>query len=462
MAKSKMLPILLIAVSLLVTSFAGCAKKEVAEPIEDLTQRYENVTRLTTDPANDRNPVWSPDGSKLLFKRSHSTYDGRIRHYLGGYICVMDSDGRNVKNLTEGEDSFSTGRGTEVFFSRRMVRVVGNTLFFTRSIVETREVEVGTEPFQTGYELWSISLDGGNLEKISECKPELKDAETKLDLNSWSKDGKRAVLYTLEDTGHVWLNMVDGTWKWAEQAPSEAEVGPGHYPKAGIDAIYAEYIPHIWVWDVESDVTRRIISLQPWTMRIPFKEEIRWSPDGRRIALSDIEIVDGQAYEHVYVIDVESGEKEKLTSYPGVNNFPAWSPDGRKIMYLRSEGRGRLGFPVNPDIWVMNADDSDKKQLTDSPMSEDAWWSPDGARIAYIVYSQGIFDEGKKSKEDKSEIWVMNTDGSDKQLLLSVPYQYGLIEELEWSPDGTRLAFVWDPNVEGVDKDIYLIDVPDS
>jgi len=459
MAKSKLWVILLIAASLLMTSFTGCGKSAA---LEDLTQRYENVTRLTTDPANDRNPVWSPDGSKILFKRSHSTYDGRIRHYLGGYICVMDSDGRNMKNLTEGEDSFSTGRGTEVFFSRRIVGVVSSTLFFTKSIVEAREVEGGTEPFQAGYELWSISLDGGNLKKISECKPDLKDSERKLNLNSWSKDGKRVVLYALEETSHVWLNLVDGTWQWAEQAPSEAEVGPGFYPKAGIDAVYAEYIPHIWMWDVESGVVQRIISLPPWQMRIPFKEEIRWSPDGKRITLSDIEIVEGRAYEHVYVIDVESGEKEKLTSYPGVNNFPAWSPDGGKIMYLRSEVRDRFSFPVNPDIWVMNADSSHKRQLTDSPVSEDGWWSPDGSRIAYISYSQGIFDEGKKSKEDKSEIWVMSADGGDKQLLLSVPYRYGLIEELEWSPDGTRLAFVWDPNVEGVDKDIYLIAMPGS
>lgn len=459
MAKSKIWAILLIAALLSVASLTGCGKSAA---LEDLTQRYENVTRLTTDPANDWNPVWSPDGSKILFKRSHYTYDGKICYYLGGYICVMDSDGRNMKSLIEGEDSFSTGQGSEVFFSRRIVRVAGNTLFFTKSIVEAREFEVGTEPFQAGYELWYMSLDGGNLKKISECKPDLKDTETKLDLNSWSKDGKRAVLHALEETGHVWLNLVDGTWRWAEQAPSEAEVGPGHYPKAGIDAVYAEYIPHIWMWDVESGIVRRIIALPPWTMRIPFKEEIRWSSDGKRIALSDIEIVEGRAYEHVYVIDVESGEKEKLMPSLGVNDFPAWSPDGGKIMYLRSEGRDGFGFLVNPDIWVMNADGSDKRQLTDSPMSEDGWWSPDGSRIAYISYSQGIFDEGKKSKEDKSEIWVMDADGSDKQQLLSVPYRYGLIEELEWSPDGTRLAFVWDPHVEGVDKDIYLIDVPAS
>ena len=159
---------------------------------------------------------------------------------------------------------------------------------------------------------------------------------------------------------------------------------------------------------------------------------------------------------------MESGEKEKLTSYLGVNDFPAWSPDGGEIMYLRSEVRDRPGFAVNPDIWVMNADGSDKRQLTDSPMSEDGWWSPDGSRIAYISYSQGIFDESRKSKEDKSEIWVMNADGSNKQLLLSVPYRYGLIAEVQWSPDGTKLAFEWDPNVEGVDKDIYLITVPGS
>ena len=77
MAESKVWMILLIAVSLLVTSFTGCGKREAAEPIEDLTRLYENVTRLTTDPANDRNPVWSPDGSKVsvLTPESYRRHD---------------------------------------------------------------------------------------------------------------------------------------------------------------------------------------------------------------------------------------------------------------------------------------------------------------------------------------------------------------------------------------------------
>jgi Tol biopolymer transport system component len=125
-------------------------------------------------------------------------------------------------------------------------------------------------------------------------------------------------------------------------------------------------------------------------------------------------------------------------------------------MYQRSEvedGWRLIGF----DIWVMYSDGSIKRQLTDSPGYEDGWWSPDGSKIAYISHSPGIFDKDKKSEGDRSKIWVMNADGSDKQQLLSVPYRYGLIAEMQWSPDGTRLAFVWDPDVKDVGSDIYLI-----
>ena len=53
----------------------------------------------------------------------------------------------------------------------------------------------------------------------------------------------------------------------------------------------------------------------------------------------------------------------------------------------------------------------------------------------------------------------MKADRSDKQLLLSVPYRYGSIEELEWSPDGTKPVFVWNPDVRDVGNNIYPIDV---
>jgi TolB protein len=62
-------------------------------------------------------------------------------------------------------------------------------------------------------------------------------------------------------------------------------------------------------------------------------------------------------------------------------------------------------------VWTMNADGSDPRQLTDEPApasSDNPTWSPDGKRI--------LFDTQRRRRP---EIWVMNADGSDQRVLLS-------------------------------------------
>ena len=62
---------------------------------------------------------------------------------------------------------------------------------------------------------------------------------------------------------------------------------------------------------------------------------------------------------------------------------------------------------------------------------------------------------------DKVEIWVMNADGTDKEQLISLPLDEGAIIDLEWSPDGSKIAFVWwlKP-LDLFHPGIYVIDVP--
>jgi Tol biopolymer transport system component len=185
-----------------------------------------------------------------------------------------------------------------------------------------------------------------------------------------------------------------------------------------------------------------------------------WSPYGKKIVLPNPELIESSICKHIWVIDAENGEKRKLTSFIGVNAWPAWSPDGKKIMYLQSEVEG-LTKIKNFDIWVMDSDGSNKKQLTESPMHEEGEWSPDEKRIAYISFDSDcrVFGE-RTSHKAKSEIWVMNADGTDKKQLLSIPCNNGLIMDMEWSPDGMKVAFVWQPNRDERKRDIYVIDVP--
>jgi TolB protein len=72
------------------------------------------------------------------------------------------------------------------------------------------------------------------------------------------------------------------------------------------------------------------------------------------------------------------------TCKPAADNAPAWSPDGQKIVFQRNLG------PTDPDpvkggveIWTMNADGSDQTRLTHYPgRDQDPDWSPDGRTIA--------------------------------------------------------------------------------
>lgn len=161
-----------------------------------------------------------------------------------------------------------------------------------------------------------------------------------------------------------------------------------------------------------------------------------WSPDGSRIAFSGAEGTD-PAHE-IYTVDAATGgDLTALTSCAGYgagcfNDYPAYSPDGTRVVFIHADDRDANGTPVNEQVWVMNADGSAKTQLTSDAVGHDQVpdWSPDGTRIAY---EDGDFGS--------SRIFVMNADGSGEHQLT-----FGPGDDLgpAWSPDGSRIAFVRD------------------
>ena len=152
-----------------------------------------------------------------------------------------------------------------------------------------------------------------------------------------------------------------------------------------------------------------------------------WSPDGKRIAFEFTR--DGAHASDIYVINIDGSEQRNLTDHVYVDATPSWSPDGKKIAFasVRDTESGSLMSRV--EIYVMNADGSELRRLT-RDFFEDSYpcWSPDGKKIAFIR---------EDMREKKKYICVMMADGSKQKKLTDAPVEQ---RGLSWSPPLTLVS----------------------
>ncbi len=143
-----------------------------------------------------------------------------------------------------------------------------------------------------------------------------------------------------------------------------------------------------------------------------------WSPDGRKIAF----VSDREGKPEINVMNADGSRLRRLTTDNGpVNAFPAWSPDGDKIAFSSDRDGNR-------EIYVMEADGANQINLTNDPgYDASPSWSPDGERILF-----------NSRRDGNLEIYVMNADGSGQERLT----KNATADEFPaWSPDGSRIAF---------------------
>jgi Tol biopolymer transport system component len=168
-----------------------------------------------------------------------------------------------------------------------------------------------------------------------------------------------------------------------------------------------------------------------------------WSPDGRKIAF--LSWRDGTGAD-VFVMNADGSDQRNLTRKPGNEGGPAWSPDGRAILFTAVPpgqplwvGGSRSASGPYRDVYVMNADGSDQRNLTHTREAEEyaAAWAPDGRTIAFAAY------DGRANR-----IFVINADGSGRRALT-----HKITETfMTWSPDGQKIAF-FDASVSVVNAD---------
>jgi TolB protein len=100
-----------------------------------------------------------------------------------------------------------------------------------------------------------------------------------------------------------------------------------------------------------------------------------WSPEGSSIAFNSAMGTAGFGLLG-YAVSPSGSRPHRLSRY--FVEYPAWSPDGSRIAFM-APVPGAAGSNPDYNIFVMNADGSDIRQLTRTP-GEDGWpaWSPDG------------------------------------------------------------------------------------
>lgn len=105
-----------------------------------------------------------------------------------------------------------------------------------------------------------------------------------------------------------------------------------------------------------------------------------WSPDGSKLAYVSFE----NRTAEIFIQDIYTTEREKLTSFPRINGSPAWSPDGKKMaMVLSKDG--------TPDIYVMDLASKTLKRITNHwRIDTEPKWTPDGKSLVFTSERGGL------------------------------------------------------------------------
>ncbi|MCA0456945.1 MAG: hypothetical protein LCI00_23440 [Chloroflexi bacterium] len=232
---------------------------------------------------------------------------------------------------------------------------------------------------------------------------------------AFTYDGSDQRMYRMDIRSRLTLAFTDGYTE-----TSTFDMNPVWSPDGEQIAFIAKFATeiHVFTMDANGNNRQRVTNLAQYNFGP------QWSPDGRWLAY--VSTNDYITF-HLMVTDLQTQTTKRLVNRNATAIRPAWSPDSRQIAFM--------GMLPRADIYVVDVASGELfLQPTTAASGEDPAWSPSGEYIAFVAYNDAL---------DTSDIYSLRLSDEALQAIATSKdnEQYPA-----WSPDGRYLLYVTDDN----------------
>jgi len=146
-----------------------------------------------------------------------------------------------------------------------------------------------------------------------------------------------------------------------------------------------------------------------------------WSPDGKWIVYTSYAAHNPD----LIMIDTSGENRQTLNRLPGLNAAPAWSPDMQKIALVLSRDQ-------NSEIYLLKRNRKLQRLTRHFNIDTSPTWSPDGKKIAFT---------SDRSGTGSPQIYIMDAEKGDKGKVTRISFGSSYNDNPAWSPDGDKIAY---------------------